>query len=163
VILGANAHQYAARSIAEIRGIPYVNALYAPVAIPSPDHAPPPAPGETWEPGNAETNVLRWADNLRAWNDRALERVNHNRSRRGLAPIDDVLRYNITDHPWLATDVTLAPIPTTPGMNVFETGAWILEDSTPLARELAEFLEAGEPPTRRCAPARRCGSRRGAA
>src|SRR5579863_3816204 len=48
VILGANAHQYAARSIAELRGIPCVTALYAPVAIPSPDHAPPPAPGATW-------------------------------------------------------------------------------------------------------------------
>lgn len=46
VILGANAHQYAARSIAELRRVPYVTALYAPVAIPSSDHAPPPAPGE---------------------------------------------------------------------------------------------------------------------
>jgi hypothetical protein len=125
---------------------PYVTALYAPVAIPSPDHAPPPAPGERWEPGDAATNVQRWADNQRAWNDRALERVNHNRSRRGLALIDDVLRHNITDHPWLATDATLAPIPATPGMKVFETGAWILEDSTPLPRELADFLDAGEPP-----------------
>src|SRR4051812_26941327 len=33
-ILGANAHQYAARSIAELRGIPYVNAVYAPTALP---------------------------------------------------------------------------------------------------------------------------------
>jgi vancomycin aglycone glucosyltransferase len=146
VILGANAHQYAARSIAELRGIPHVNALYAPVAIPSPAHPPPPAAGETWEPGNAATNVQRWADNLRAWNNRALERVNHNRSLRGLAPIDDVLHYNITDQPWLATDVVLAPVPVTPGMKVLETGAWILEDSTPLTRELAEFLDAGEPP-----------------
>lgn len=46
MILGANAHQYAARSIAELRGIPYVNALFAPVAIPSTEHAPPPPPGE---------------------------------------------------------------------------------------------------------------------
>ncbi len=35
-ILGANAHQYAAPSIAELAGIPYVNALYAAVALPSP-------------------------------------------------------------------------------------------------------------------------------
>ena len=146
VILGANAHQYAARSIAERRGLPYVTALYSPVALPSPDHAPPPAAGETWEPGNAATNLQRWADNLKAWNNRALERVNYNRSSRGLTPIDDVLRYNITDHPWLATDALLAPIPVTPGMDVFETGAWILEDWTPLTRELAEFLDAGEPP-----------------
>jgi vancomycin aglycone glucosyltransferase len=131
VILGANAHQYAARSIAELRGIPCITALYAPVAIPSSDHPPPPAPGEMWTPGDAPTHARRWADNVRAWNDRALERVNHNRSRRGLAPIDDVLRYNVTDHPWLAADAALAPVPTTPGVEVFEMGAWILEDKAP--------------------------------
>jgi vancomycin aglycone glucosyltransferase len=146
VILGGNAHQYAARSIAELRGVPYVTALYAPVAIPSPDHAPPPAPGQMWEAGSPETNLQRWADNFRAWNDRALERVNHNRSRRGQAPIDDVLRYNLTDHPWLATDASLAPVPSTPGMQVLETGAWVLEDKSALAPELTAFLEAGAPP-----------------
>jgi vancomycin aglycone glucosyltransferase len=146
-ILGANAHQYAARSIAELRGIPYVTALYAPVAIPSPEHAPPPAPGETWAPGgDAATNAQRWADNVRAWNDRALERVNRNRSRLGLAPVDDVLRYNVTDRPWLAADAVLAPAPASPGMAVFQTGAWILEDKAPMAAELEEFLAAGEPP-----------------
>jgi len=63
VILGANAHQYAARSIAELSGIRYVNALYAPIGLPSPDHAPPPAAGQTWEPGLATENEQRWNDN----------------------------------------------------------------------------------------------------
>lgn len=35
------------------RGISYVIALYSPVALPSPDHAPPPAAGETWGPGHS--------------------------------------------------------------------------------------------------------------
>ncbi len=147
VILGANAHQYAARSIAELRGVRYVNALYAPVAIPSPDHAPPPAPGQAWEPGGDPAhNLERWAANVQAWNARALERVNHNRARLGLTPIDDVLRFNITGSPWLATDAALAPVPSTPGMTVFETGAWILEDSAPLPSEVTAFLEAGDAP-----------------
>jgi vancomycin aglycone glucosyltransferase len=146
VILGANAHQYAARSIAELRGIPCVTALYAPVAIPSPDHAPPPNPGATWEPGAHADNLQKWADTRRAWNARALERVNHNRQQRGLEPIDDVLGFNVTDHPWLATDALLAPVPATPGMTVFETGAWILEDRTPLPDALLEFLSRGESP-----------------
>jgi len=146
VILGANAHQYAARSIAELRGIPYVNALYAPVAIPSPEHAPPPTPGTPWKSEDAATNVQLWADNVRAWNDRALERVNRNRSQLGLAPIDDVLRHNITDQPWLAADAVLAPVPAASGMTIIETGSWILDDSTSLARELEAFLDAGEPP-----------------
>jgi vancomycin aglycone glucosyltransferase len=147
VILGANAHQYAARSIAERRSIPYVTALYAPVAIPSSDHAPPPAPGAAWIPGGeAAVNAQRWDENVRAWNSRALERVNHNRSRLGLAAIDDVLRFNVTNRPWLAADALLAPAPTSPGREIFQTGAWILEDAAPLPEDLEEFLAGGEKP-----------------
>jgi vancomycin aglycone glucosyltransferase len=142
VILGANAHQYAARSIAELRRVPYVTALYAPVAIPSAELPPPPAPGQAWEPG--ETNLQRWVENRAAWNKRALERVNQNRSRLGLAAIDDVLLHNITDRPWLATDPALGPKPA--GLEIFQTGAWILEDTSPLSPELSRFLDAGEPP-----------------
>src|SRR5919112_2434570 len=51
VLVGAGGHQYAAPSIAEVHGVPYVNAVYAPVALPSPDHAPPPPHGgeQVWE------------------------------------------------------------------------------------------------------------------
>lgn len=121
IILGANAHQYAARSIAELHGIPYINAVYAPTALPN------------------DTNT-------RAWNDRALERVNANRVRLGLAPIDDVLRHVVTERPWLACDATLAPAPSIPGMSVTQTGAWTWEDSTPLPADVEDFLGAGEPP-----------------
>lgn len=121
VILGANSHQYGARSIAELHGMPYINALYAPTAL----------PGD---------------DNTRAWNARALERVNANRNRLGLQPIDDVLRHIVTDRPWLATDPTLDPSPASPGLVIVQTGAWILPDSSPLPPDLEAFLEAGEPP-----------------
>src|SRR5262245_530036 len=47
VIVGANAHQYAAPSIAKRKGIGCVTAVYSPVALPSPDHSPPPTPGQT--------------------------------------------------------------------------------------------------------------------
>jgi len=121
IILGANAHQYAAPSIAELRGIPYVNAVYAPTALPN------------------DTNTL-------SWNERALARVNANRSRLGLAPIDDVLRQIITERPWLAFDATLAPVASDSKISVTQTGAWILEDRTPLPSDLEEFLAVGEPP-----------------
>jgi vancomycin aglycone glucosyltransferase len=121
VILGANAHQYAAPSIAELHRIPYVNALYAPTAL----------PGD---------------DNTRAWNARALDRVNANRARLGLTPIDDVLRHVVTDRPWLATDPTLDPSPSSPGLSIVQTGAWILPDTSPMSSELEAFLDAGEPP-----------------
>jgi vancomycin aglycone glucosyltransferase len=121
VILGANAHQYAARSIAELYGVPYVNALYAPTALPT-------------------------ADNTRVWNERSLERVNANRVRLGLTPIDDVLRHIIGEQPWLAADPMLAPLPVSPGISIVQTGAWLLTDSTPLGPELERFLEAGSAP-----------------
>jgi vancomycin aglycone glucosyltransferase len=146
VLLGAGGHQYAARSIAEANGIPYVNAVYAPVSLPSPDHAPPPAPGQAWEFGQPADNQERWLDNAKVWNARALERINRNRERLGLRPVDDVHGHIRTDHPWLAADPTLAPLPRTPGMQVLQTGAWILTDSRPLPPELEDFLDDGEPP-----------------
>jgi len=126
VIVGANAHQYAGPSIAEHAGIACVTAVYAPVALPSSDVA------------SRET--------ARAWNDRALDRINHNRARLGMKPIDDVLEYVLTDHTWLAADATLAPPPPTPGRTVFQTGTWVLTDRTPLPADLEAFIERGEPP-----------------
>jgi vancomycin aglycone glucosyltransferase len=121
IIVGANAHQYAAPSIAELLGIPYINAVYSPTAFPN-------------------------DDNTRSWNERSLERVNTNRARLSLAPIKDVLRYVLTVHPWLAADPTLAPAPSIPGMTITQTGAWLLADSSALPSDLEEFLAAGEPP-----------------
>jgi vancomycin aglycone glucosyltransferase len=146
VLVGAGGHQYAAPSVAEVHGVPYVNAVYAPVALPSPDHAPPPSPGQVWELGQPADNQQRWLENAKAWNDRSLERVNTNRVRRGLEPVDDVYRHIRTNRPWLAADPALAPLPTTPGMTVIRTGAWILADSSSLPAEVEDFLGDGEPP-----------------
>jgi vancomycin aglycone glucosyltransferase len=60
--------------------------------------------------------------------------------------VDDVLDHIRTAHPWLAADPTLAPLPSTPGKEVFQTGAWMLADSSPLPAELDAFLDGGEPP-----------------
>src|SRR5262249_10088967 len=80
------------------------------------------------------------------WNERALERINHNRGRLGMDPIDDVLDYVLTDHTWLAADAALAPVPATPGRKVIQTGTWVLEDRTSLPVDLEAFLKTGEPP-----------------
>ena len=144
VIVGANAHQYAGPSIAELLGLRCVTAVYAPVAVPSPELAPPAIPGQ------ADATHLgieeRWRDTRKAWNERALERVNHNRGKLGLAPIADVLDYTLTDHTWLAADAALAPVPTTPGRTIFQTGAWVLVDRTPLPAEVEAFLDSGDSP-----------------
>jgi len=146
VIVGANAHQYAAPSIAEHAGIGCVTAVYAPVNLPSPDLAPPPAPDHSIDAAEASTIEDQWRNAARMWNERALERINQNRRRLGMGPIDDVLDYVLTDHTWLAADTALAPVPATPGRTIFQTGAWVLADRTPLPPALEAFLETGEPP-----------------
>jgi len=125
VIVGANAHQYAGPSIAEHAGIGCVTAVYAPVAIPSTE---------------------QWRDTAKAWNERALDRINHNRGRLGMDPIDDVLDYVLTDHTWLAADTTLAPVPATPRRQIFQTGTWVFADHTPLHQDLEAFIASGDPP-----------------
>jgi len=125
VIVGANAHQYAAPSIAEHAGIGCVTAVYAPVAIPSTE---------------------QWHDTAKTWNERALDRINHNRGRLGMQPIVDVLDYVLTDHTWLAADATLALVRAAPGRQIFQTGTWVLGDPTPLSEDLEAFIGSGEPP-----------------
>jgi vancomycin aglycone glucosyltransferase len=146
VIVGANAHQYAAPSIAEHTGIGCVTAVYAPVALPSPDLAPAPIPGEAIGADSPMTIDEQWRNTASAWNERALERVNQNRGRLGMDPIDDVLDYVLTDYTWLAADAALAPVPATPGRKIFQTGTWVLADRTPLPVDLEAFLISGEPP-----------------
>jgi vancomycin aglycone glucosyltransferase len=144
VIVGANAHQYAGPSFAEHLGIGCVTAVYAPNSLPSPELAPPPTPGQ---PQTSQLGIdERWRDTKKTWNDRALERVNTNRGRLALPPIDDVLEYTLTDHTWLAADAALAKVPATPGRKVMQTGAWVLADRTPLPADLAGFLDSGDSP-----------------
>ncbi|XXS94178.1 glycosyltransferase [Sorangium sp. So ce362] len=141
VIVAGGEHQYAARSIAERLGIPSVVAVYASVALPSPDHAPSGEPG-----GDPESNLRRWQDESRSWNERILERLNDNRKRRGLGPLSDARSHILGEAPWLAADPVLGPLPATPGLKPTQTGAWLLPDQTPLVPELEAFLAAGEAP-----------------
>lgn len=146
VIVGAGAHQYAAPSIAEHSGIGCVTAVYSPDSLPSAELAPPPKWGGTVDAAGRASFDEQWRDTAEAWNERALERINRNRGRLGMDPIDEVLDYVLTDHTWLAADATLAPVPATPGRDVFQTGTWVLADSTPLPADVEAFLERGEPP-----------------
>lgn len=140
LIVAAGAHQYAARSIAEARGLGYVLAVYAPVAIPQSDLGPPGAPlGE-----GPEANGAAWARYRAGWNARSLARVNAGRATLGLPPLDDSLGHILGARPWLACDAVLGPA--APGLEVAQTGAWLLADETPLPPELEAFLAAGEPP-----------------
>lgn len=77
IIIGANAHQYAVPSIAERMGIHSITAVYAPTAIPSISIAPPPIQGQN---SDAAINIAeQWLNTAKIWNERALNRINHNR------------------------------------------------------------------------------------
>jgi len=147
VIVGATALQIAARSVAEVLGIPYVFAAYCPTVLPSPHHAPIPLGmlGETPAPATADNREL-WAQDARRSNDTWGPLLNAHRASLGLAPVGDVRSHIFTDRPWLAADPTLAPWPDPADQAVFQTGPWILPDERPLSPELEAFLEAGEPP-----------------
>ena len=146
-IVGATALQIAAPSIAERMGIPYVFAAYCPRVLPSPHHPPIVLrlAGEVPPPPTADNREL-WAKDAQRSNDRWGAVLNSHRASIGLAPIDDVRSYVLTDDPWLAADATLGPWPDARDDTVFQTGAWILPDERPLSRELREFLDAGDPP-----------------
>ena len=147
VIVGATALQVAAPSVAERLGVPYVFAAYCPAVLPSPRHAPPVLGvlGDTPAPAMADYSEL-WAADARRWNDTWGSLINSRRASLGLSPVSDVHRYVITERPWLAADTTLGPWPDPADGAVFQTGAWILRDETPLSAELETFLDAGEPP-----------------
>jgi vancomycin aglycone glucosyltransferase len=147
VIVATTALQIAARSVAEVMGVPYVFAVYSTTVLPSPHHAPPPLHtlGQTPAPATADNREL-WAKQAQHWNDVWGAALNSHRASAGLAPVRDVRNYMFTERPWLAADPTLAPWPDPADHSVFQTGAWILTDERALPAELDAFLEAGEPP-----------------
>lgn len=145
VIVGATALQIAAASIAERSGVPYVFVAYCPAVLPSRHHAPPvlTSAGDTVTtlPDYSEL----WAHDAVRWNALWRDPLNAHRTRLGLAAIDDVRRYVLTDRPWLAADRLLAPWPGDDDA-VFQSGAWLVDDDRPLSPEVEAFLDAGDPP-----------------
>lgn len=144
VLVGCAAMQIASRSIAEKLGIPYVYATYAPVALPSPHHPPPPVAGPP-RPADGD-NRTKWDLDAAWWNDTWGEALNAARAKIGLDPVRDVRSHTITERPLLAADPTLAPWPPPSDLDVVQTGAWLMADRRPLSGEVEAFLEAGEPP-----------------
>lgn len=144
VLVGCGALQIAAPSVAQLLGIGYVHMRYCPITLPSPHHAPPRLPGQTWD--EASDNAEKWRQDARQWDDNFGAALNAHRASAGLPPIADVRAHLLTDRPWLAADPTLGPWPEPNDPRVFQTGAWQLPDERPLSADLEDFLAAGEPP-----------------
>jgi vancomycin aglycone glucosyltransferase len=146
-IVAGGALQIATRSVAEALGIPYVFTAYCPAVLPSPDHPPPKMETHHAQSLPAETNASLWAEEEQRWNDLFCDTLNEERAKLNLAPVHSVQRHIFTDHPWLAADPTLGPAGATAGgMQIEQTGAWLLDDPHPLPDEVEAFLAQGEPP-----------------
>ena len=148
LIVAAAALQTAARSVAEALEIPHVYAAYCPATLPSPDHPPPKMRSRIRSQSlPALANRLLWKLDERSWDGFFLETLNEQRVALGLGPVRHVPGYVSTDRPWLAADPTLGPAARYPSrLNVTQTGAWLLADSSPLPDAVEEFLAAAEPP-----------------
>jgi vancomycin aglycone glucosyltransferase len=146
LVVGAGALQIALRSIAELKGIPYVFAAYCPAVLPSSKY-PPPTMGShhSFSLSEAENEQL-WKENEQDFQARFGTVLNEERAKVGLGPVMSVQSYMFTDRPWLAADPALAPAFALSGMQVVQTGAWMISEETPLPGELEDFLADGEPP-----------------
>ncbi|WP_055405828.1 glycosyltransferase [Mycobacterium sp. UM_11] len=133
-----------ARSVAERLGIPYVYVSYQPTILPSPHHLPPTYAGQLPE-GLIDNRVL-WRTDAQQMNTLFGATLNSHRARLGLPPLDDVRDYALTERPWLAVDPVLSPWPENSGLDVIQTGAWLLADERPLPPALSAFLDAGPAP-----------------
>lgn len=129
------------RSIADKLNLRYVYATFQQLMLPSPHQPPLLYPGRPYPPERPD------ADAVDAMFGEALNAL---RVSLGLPAVDDVRDF-VRDHvigarPWLATDPALDPWRPAPGLDVTQTGAWLLPDDRPDRDDLAAFLDAGAPP-----------------
>ncbi|MFG1646837.1 glycosyltransferase [Amycolatopsis sp. NPDC049252] len=133
-----------ALSVAELLGIPSVFVAFQKSTLPSPHHPPLAYPGRPHPPG-ATDNGLLWGLDAESVDELFEAALNTNRVANDLPPVAGVRDFVVGDRPWLATDPVLDPWRPT-GLNVTQTGAWIVPDDRPLPGDLETFLAAGTPP-----------------
>ncbi|MGO4614151.1 glycosyltransferase [Nocardia sp. 2YAB30] len=144
-VVATGVTQIGARSVAEKLGIHYQFVSYQPTTLPSPHHPPMPLPGDRPAP-EAIGNRLLWEIDAHGWNAQFGQALNTGRTALGLSPVGNVRDHVIANSPWLAVDPVLGPWSQSPGLDVVQTGAWIVPDERPFPAELAAFLDAGTPP-----------------
>ncbi|MFJ9781897.1 glycosyltransferase [Amycolatopsis sp. NPDC101161] len=134
-----------ARSVAELVGIPSHYVAMQKLSLPSPHHAPLAYPGRPHPPGVTGNRAL-WELDRESMNVLFGPGLNASRAAHGLPAVDDVRELVVGKRPWLATDPVLDPWEPSDGLDVVQTGAWIVPDERPLPDDLAAFLADGEPP-----------------
>jgi vancomycin aglycone glucosyltransferase len=141
-----SASQFASPSAAEKHGIPCVGVAYSPLLLRSRYHPPIFAQLQGLPPwGNA---LLWWLADALIWDGLIKRRINIERGKLGLAPIDSGTRHFFEEMPYLlASDPVVAPAaPDWSRFRVAQTGPWFYDDPQPLDPEVEAFLDAGPPP-----------------
>ena len=146
LIIAATALQIAARSIAELQNSAYIFTAYCPAVLPSPKYPPPKTGGAHSQTLPEAANLQLWAENEAEFNARFGAVLNQERAKLGLGRVASVRDHMFTDRPWLAADAALAPAFPAAGMQVVQTGAWVIPDHRELPEELERFLASGAPP-----------------
>ena len=143
IIIGASL-QFAGPSVAELRHVPYLTAVFCPAALPSSHHAALPV---RWQKLPRIINLATWLLTAAGVDLTIRRSLNNGRRRLGLAPISSPLRHLISgDGIILAADHVLAPPPPDLPGNVSKTDAFVLEEAGTLDSDLIAFLNAGSPP-----------------
>ncbi len=145
LIVAAGALQIAARSIAEAQNIAYIFAAYCPAVLPSIKYPPPKMSGHHSYSLPETANEQLWKEDEESFYKFGAT-LNEERAKAGLGPVASVRPYMFTDRPWLAADPVIGPVFPIAGMEVVQTGAWMISDPAPLPDELENFLAEGAPP-----------------
>jgi UDP:flavonoid glycosyltransferase YjiC (YdhE family) len=141
-ILGAGV-QFAARSAAELHGVPYRYVTYCPALLRSQEHAPALVPAQSlprW------ANRALWGAVLTAWDLPLWRRINRHRARLSLAPVSSAYRHVLSARPLLAADAELAPLPRDCPLDVEQIPCLHPAAGPPLPAKLESFLAQGMPP-----------------
>ena len=140
LIVGAGV-QFGALSIAERRGVPYASAAFCPCVVPG--SVPPAIRRQALPPW---ANRLIWRAVLPGMDLLVRGPMNRGRARLGLPPLARPMSALLQRPILIASDVDLGPLAPDAPSTAVQTGAWILNDPTPLDRTVAAFLDAGPPP-----------------
>ena len=135
--------QFAARTAAELHGVPFRYVAYCPVLLPSGDYPPPVVPSQMLP---AWANRGLWQLMIVAWNRFLGPHVNRERAALDLAPVADIHRHVLSARPVLAADAELAPWPRDGSVEVEQVPCLHPISGPPLPPKLESFLNAGSPP-----------------
>ncbi|MBP2472046.1 vancomycin aglycone glucosyltransferase [Crossiella equi] len=145
VVTGLLPAAAAARSVAELVGVPAQYVALQKLSVPSPHHAPMAYPMHPYPPEVTDNRQL-WDLFREATDALFLAALNDHRVAAGLAAVPHINDYLMGAAPWLATDPVLDPWQEPSDLPVRQTGAWLMADPNPLPADLIAFLDAGTPP-----------------